>query len=319
MIDQSVEPGHLDEGEQEEVSSLRLYLREIGQHALLTAEEEVELARLVEEGKQASAELAAENLDPAERARLESIAAEGRRARQHLIEANLRLVVSIAKQYEGLGLPLPDLIQEGNIGLAAAVERFDYRRGFRFGTYAYWWIRQSITRAVTQQSRIIRLPVHVVGKLGSVRRATGELQQRLEREPEVAEIAAELELPADEVQSLLDAACQEPVSFDGPINPDSETALAEIIPDEAGRLVEDVERRLLREELRSLLGRLPPRYRQVLVLRFGWHDGQPQTLEEVARQLGISRERVRQIERSAMAKLRRPEHQARLRSYLVSA
>lgn len=318
MIDQTADPVFVEDGEPDEVSSLRLYLREIGQHPLLSPEEEVELARQVEAGKAAAAACSTD-LEPAERERLEAVVEAGRLARERLIESNLRLVVSIAKQYERLGLPLADLIQEGSIGLATAVDRFDYHRGFRFGTYAYWWIRQSITRAVTQQSRIIRLPVHVVGKLGSVRRAVGMLEQRLEREPEMAEIAAELALPADEVESLLEAASQEPISFDGPMTPDSETALADVIPDEEGRLVEDVERRMLGEELRSLMDRLPPRYRDVLTMRFGLQDGEPQTLEEVARALGVSRERVRQIERAAMAKLRRPEHQARLRGYLVSA
>ena len=270
----------------------RLYLDEIGRHPLLTADDEVRLAKAIEAGDE--------------------------QARRTMIESNLRLVVSIARRYWATGLPLGDLVQEGNLGLLRAVEKFDWRRGVKFSTYATWWIRQAITRgAADRGTSLIRLPVHVDEQLGRLRRAQARLAERLGREPSADELATELRLPAGAVKRLLGSA-RAVASLDSPVGDDG-AALQDLLEDDAavGPDVLAVEA-VGREVLEQVLGALPERARQVLVLRFGLDSGTPRTLEEVGAVLGVSRERARQLERGALAALRRPEVRARLED-LVAA
>jgi RNA polymerase primary sigma factor len=295
---------------------VRIYLREIGRVPLLTAEEEVELAKAIEAGLFAEEKLhhglAA---SPAERTDLAVLAGEGLRAKQRLIEANLRLVVSIAKRYIGRGLGFLDLIQEGNLGLIRAVEKFDYTRGYKFSTYATWWIRQAITRAIADQARTIRIPVHMVETINKMARVQRQLHQALGREATPEEVAAELCLPVERVVEIQRVA-QEPVSLQAPIG-EEDSDLGDFIEDtDAVVPMEAAAFIMLQDQLEEILDNLSCREQRIIQLRFGLTDGHPRTLEEVGREFGVTRERIRQIESKTLAKLRHPSRAQLLRGYL---
>jgi len=294
------------------------YLREIGRTALLTAKEEVDLAQTIERGKEARASLsdAEAEIMPTARWELDQAREAGDEARQWLIKANLRLVVSVAKKYMGRGMPLLDLIQEGNIGLMRAVEKFDWRKGNRFSTYASWWIRQAVTRALAEQSRLIRLPVHLGESLGQMRRTAERLSIALQRDPTHAELGVALGLPEEQVKRMLEAVRQ-PISLSMPVGESGESQFGDFIEDE--RIAppeEQASRALLERDLVRALDELPDRERMVLELRYGLTDGQRRTLDEVGRSLGITRERARQIEGEALRRLRTSETGAGLKGYL---
>ncbi|MDW7981752.1 MAG: RNA polymerase sigma factor RpoD [Thermomicrobium sp.] len=297
--------------------TVRLYLQEIGETALLTPQEEVWLAQRIERGKIAQARLdRGDYLSEDERQALLHDKEDGERARAHLIQANLRLVVSVAKRYVGRGLSFLDLIQEGNIGLMKATEKFDYRRGYKFSTYATWWIRQAITRAISDQSRTIRLPVHVGETINRIKKMSHRLQQIFEREPTQLEIARALDMPEEKVRQILEAA-RLPVSLEAPVGQDGDAFLGDFIEDEAQPSPIDIaSQQLLRQQLEEALSRLTERERRIIVLRYGLEDGQFRTLEEVGREFGITRERIRQIEAKALRKLRHPSCSRLLRGYL---
>jgi len=295
---------------------VRLYLREIGRVRLLTADEEVELARAVEVGLFAQEKLTNGVLEPLLRADLQLLVREGCRAKERLVAANLRLVVSVAKRYAGRGLPLLDLIQEGNLGLIRAVEKFDYARGYKFSTYASWWIRQSVSRALADQGRTIRVPVHMAESINRVLRAQRGLAQEWGREPTPEEIADRAELPVERVVEALRTA-PEPVSLHIAVGEDGGSELGDLIEDvEAVTPVDSVCSSLLADHLEAVLGNLGERERQVVRLRYGLVDGEVHTLEEVGQRFGVTRERVRQIEAKTLAKLRQPVFATQLRDYL---
>ena len=306
--------------------STRLYLREIGQVALLTAADEVELAGAITDGNEAEARLAdlaasgeLGRADRAEVARLRRRQRKGDRARDRLTRANLRLVVSVAKRFGGRGLPLLDLFQEGNLGLRRAVEKFDAGKGFKFSTYATWWIRQAITRAIADQSRTIRIPVHKVDAMNRVLRVQRDLAQELEREPSHSEIGERAVLRSDEVEDLLRLASEQdnPLSLDSPMGDEQDASLADLVPDlRAIAPADAAARRLLGEAVLASLDDLDKREKDVVRMRFGLDGEQPRTLEEVGRHFGVTRERVRQIEARTMAKLRHPHRSQKLRDYL---
>ena len=306
--------------------STRLYLREIGQVALLTAADEVELAGAITDGNEAEARLAdlaasgeLGRADRAEVARLRRRQRKGDRARDRLTRANLRLVVSVAKRFGGRGLPLLDLFQEGNLGLMRAVEKFDAGKGFKFSTYATWWIRQAITRAIADQSRTIRIPVHKVDAMNRVLRVQRDLAQELEREPSHSEIGERAVLRPDEVENLLRLASEQdnPLSLDSPMGDEQDASLADLVPDlRAIAPADAAARRLLGEAVLASLDDLDKREKDVVRMRFGLDGEQPRTLEEVGRHFGVTRERVRQIEARTMAKLRHPHRSQKLRDYL---
>jgi len=284
---------------------VRVYLNGIGKTALLTAEQEVELAKRIEAGvfAQHMAETA-RKLTPQRRTELEALVRDGKVAKNHLLEANLRLVVSLAKRYTGRGMPLLDLIQEGNLGLIRAVEKFDYAKGYKFSTYATWWIRQAITRGMADQSRTIRLPVHLVEQVNKLARIKRDLHQTLGREATHEELGKEVGLTAEKVADLLDHA-RDPVSLDMPVGADEDAPLGDFIEDgEATDAESAVISGLLQDDLRRVLATLDDREQSVIRLRYGLDDGQPRTLDQIGRQFGLSRERVRQIEREVMSKLR---------------
>ncbi len=302
---------------------VRMYLKEIGKVPLLTADEEVELAKRIESGALAAAEIAELNEvgewngQSGERQRsLRRAVADGERARGELTSANLRLVVSIAKRHVGRGVPILDLIQEGNLGLMRAVQKFDHTKGFKFSTYATWWIRQAITRAIADQSRTIRVPVHMVESINKVLRAQRTLATRLERDPTTAELASEVELPIEKVEEILRIASQDPLSLDTPIGDEDDTSMADFIADKGAAPLDLAARKLLEQTVRDVLGDLSERESEVVRLRFGLEDGRPRTLEEVGREFGVTRERIRQIESKTLAKLRHPLRSDRLRDYL---
>ena len=294
---------------------VRMYLQEIARVALLTAEEEIDLAKRVEAGREAVRLLGTgdgHHQLPA----LRVVARGGELAHQRLVEANLRLVVSIAKRYSNRGLGLLDLVQEGNLGLIRAVQKFDYRRGYKFSTYATWWIRQSIGRAIADQGRTIRIPVHMFETINKVLRAQRELYQQLGREPSHGEIGAELGIEAARIERLLEFA-REPVSLDTPVGDTDDASLADFIEDaDAVAPLEAASFVLLREQVRGLLATLEERERNVVAMRFGLTDGEARTLEEVGAAFGVTRERVRQIEAKTIAKLRHPSRSQQLRGYL---
>ena len=296
---------------------VRMYLNEIGRYRLLTAQEEVELSMALEAGLKAGAQLEKEGeLSPEDRAILVAIGAKGEAAQTRLVESNLRLVVSIARRYVGRGMALLDLIQEGNLGLMRAVERFDYRRGFRFSTYATWWIRQSITRAIADQGRNIRMPIHIVDTINKLTRAQRELAQSYGREPTPEELSRELDLPVDRLIELTRIA-QDTISLETPVGEEEESTLADFVEDLDAEVPADAATfRLLQENLALALEGLNPREREVLIMRFGLADGRMRTLEEVGEHFKVTRERIRQLETKALAKLRHPEKAKNLQGFL---
>ena len=300
---------------------VRMYLKEIGKVDLLTAQEEVNLAMKIEAGTEASKKLeAAENgeieLTRAEQRRLMRIEQVGLEAKQSLISANLRLTVSIAKRYVGRGMLFLDLIQEGNLGLIRAVEKFDYTKGFKFSTYATWWIRQAITRAIADQARTIRIPVHMVETINKLVRVQRQLLQDLGRDPTPEEIGAEMGVSADRVREIQKIS-QEPVSLETPIGEEEDSQLGDFIEDStAVAPPEAASDSMLREQLEQVLDSLADRERKVIKFRFGLEDGHPRTLEEVGREFGVTRERIRQIESKTLAKLRHPSRSGRLKDYI---
>jgi RNA polymerase primary sigma factor len=324
---------------------VRMYLREIGRVNLLTAEEEVMLARKIQQGVRASKQLEKDGLDPAKIKKLKRMVDAGEQARRRLAEANLRLVVSVAKRYIGRGMNFLDLIQEGNIGLLRAVEKFDHRRGYKFSTYASWWIRQAISRAIADQARTIRIPVHMVETINRLIRTQRRLLQELGREPTSKEIALEMELLSEEDHLAIDQArssgqpldpaverrwrraatkvrriiriAQEPMSLETPIGSEENSYLGDFIEDESVvGPVDAASKQLLKEQMQDILDSLSERERKVLEMRFGLVDGQGRTLEEVGQEFGVTRERIRQIEAKALRKLRHPIRSRKLRDYL---
>ncbi len=295
---------------------VRVYLNGIGKTALLTAADEVELAKRIEAGLYAQNLLeTGKRLSATRKRDLAVLVRDGQAARQHLLEANLRLVVSLAKRYTGRGMPLLDLIQEGNLGLIRAMEKFDYAKGFKFSTYATWWIRQAITRGMADQSRTIRLPVHLVEQVNKLARIKRELHQQLGREASDDELAAESGIPVEKIADLLDHS-RDPVSLDMPVGSDEEAPLGDFIEDSEATSAESaVIAGLMHRDVRTVLATLDEREQQVIRLRFGLDDGQPRTLDQIGKLFGLSRERVRQIEREVMAKLRKGERADRLRAY----
>jgi len=297
--------------------ALRLYFKELSHVPLLSPEEEIELAKQMERGRAARRRLARNGHDPEERERLKRLIEEGEEARQHLIKANTRLVVSIAKRYRGHGVPFLDLIQEGNLGLMKAVDKFDYRQGNRLSTYATWWIRQAITRALPEQGRTIRIPLHIGERIRKLYRASRQLEQELERQPTVEEIAEEAGLEPNRVRWLLRIS-RRPRSLEEPVGEEKDVQLGSFIEDEDIPAPNDItDHSLLQEGIREVLTSLTPREARVLELRYGLRDGHSYTLKEVAKKFGLSRERIRQIEREALRKLRHPLRSRRLRAYLT--
>ena len=300
---------------------VRMYLKEIGKVPLLTAAEEIDLAMKIEAGVAAGEQLEKADageieLERRDLRRLTRIEEVGFDAKQHLIEANLRLVVSIAKRYVGRGMLFLDLIQEGNLGLIRAVEKFDYRKGFKFSTYATWWIRQAITRAIADQARTIRIPVHMVETINKLVRIQRQLLQELGREPTPKEIGDVMGLPEERVREIQKIS-QEPVSLETPIGEEEDSQLGDFIEDDAAVVPPDAASfSMLQEQLGKVLDGLAERERKVISLRFGLEDGHPRTLEEVGREFGVTRERIRQIESKTLAKLRHPSRSSKLKDYL---
>ena len=296
--------------------TIGLYLKEVGRVPLLTAEEEVELAQRIERGRIAREELARGNAVPRRRAELQMSIEDGWLAREHLITANSRLVISVAKKYMGRGVPFLDLIQEGNIGLIRAAKKFDYRRGHKFSTYATWWIRQAVTRAIADQGRTIRVPVHMGDQINKLLRVQHQLTQRLGRDPSVDELAGALEVTPQKVENMIQVA-RRPLSLETPTDDEEDSVLGDFIQDEEVPAPDETATyNLLREHLETVLNGLPPREVRILQLRYGLLDGQAYTLEEVGRKMGVTRERVRQIEAQALSRLRHPAIRRRLREYL---
>ena len=296
--------------------TIGLYLKEVGRVPLLTAIEEVELAQRIERGRLAREELARGNVSPRRRQELQRLIEDGWAAREHLITANSRLVISVAKKYMGRGVPFLDLIQEGNIGLIRAAKKFDYRRGHKFSTYATWWIRQAVTRAIADQGRTIRVPVHMGDQINKLLRVQHQLTQRLGRDPTVEELANALEVTPQKVENMIQVA-RRPLSLETPTDDEEDSVLGDFIQDEEVPAPDDTATyNLLREHLESVLNSLPPREVRILQLRYGLLDGQAYTLEEVGRKMGVTRERVRQIEAQALSRLRHPAIRRKLREYL---
>jgi RNA polymerase primary sigma factor len=296
---------------------VKMWLQEIGRYKLLTAQQEVELAMQLEAGTRAEEKLRlADGLATEDRVVLERAVRKGNAAHSRLVEANLRLVVSIARNYVGRGMPLLDLIQEGNLGLMRAVDRFDYRKGFKFSTYASWWIRQGITRAIADQARTIRVPIHVVDMINKLIRAKRDLSQDLGREPTIQEIGRELEIDPDRVEELNKIA-QNPVSLETPVGEEDDSTIGDFVEDGSAEVpVEAATFRLLQDYISHALEGLNDRERDVLIMRFGLEDGRVRTLEEVGDRFGVTRERIRQLETKALAKLRHPNNSRRLEGFL---
>jgi len=314
--DAAARPDRLGEGGVSD--PVRMYLKEIGKVPLLTAAQEVNLAQRIEAGLAATAEIAEANgsLPSVDEGSLHARAADGLRAKRQLIEANLRLVVSIAKRYVGRGMLLLDLIQEGNLGLMRAVEKFDYTKGFKFSTYATWWIRQAITRAIADQARTIRIPVHMVETINKVTRVQRQMVQEKGREPTMEELGEKLGMVPERVREI-QRISQEPVSLEAPVGDEDDSLLGDFVEDPGAIAPADAAARaLLTEAVEEALEQLSERERRVVRLRFGLDDGQLHTLEEVGKEFGVTRERIRQIESKTLAKLRHPTRSQRLRDYL---
>jgi RNA polymerase primary sigma factor len=296
--------------------SVHTYLKSIGRTSLLTAEQEVNLAKRIEAGLFAEHKLATEaDLGGALRRDLEEVAEDGRRAKAHMLEANLRLVVSVAKKYSDRGLSLLDVVQEGNLGLIRAVEKFDYTKGYKFSTYAMWWIRQAIQRGFADSARTIRLPVHVLEMLSKLSRVERDMHQRLGREPTPEELAVELDRTPDQIEELLRTSRQ-PISLDSTIGEDGETSIGDLIEDtDAPEASELVDRQLMADQLRHALDGLTQREATIMAMRFGLYDGNPHTLDEIGRALGLTRERIRQLEKQSLSKLRHPSRAQPLLDY----
>jgi RNA polymerase primary sigma factor len=315
-VSASVPESDLDDQTSVMGDSVHTYLKSIGRRQLLTAEEEVELAKRIEAGLFADYKLETERrLSKQLRADLEAVAEDGRRAKAHMLEANLRLVVSVAKKYSDRGLSLLDVVQEGNLGLIRAVEKFDYTKGYKFSTYAMWWIRQAIQRGFADSARTIRLPVHVLEMLSKLSRVERDMHQRLGREPTPEELAVELDRTPDQIEELLRTSRQ-PISLDSTIGEDGETSIGDLIEDvdapEAGELVD---RQLMADQLRNALSALTPREATIMSMRFGLYDGNPHTLDEIGKALGLTRERIRQLEKQSLSKLRHPSRAQPLLDY----
>jgi RNA polymerase primary sigma factor len=298
--------------------SVHTYLKSIGRTSLLTAEQEVDLAKRIEAGLFAEHKLeTATGMTEAYRQDLEMVAEDGRRAKSHMLEANLRLVVSVAKKYSDRGLSLLDVVQEGNLGLIRAVEKFDYTKGYKFSTYAMWWIRQAIQRGFADSARTIRLPVHVLEMLSKLSRVERDMHQKLGREPTPEELAVELDRTPDQIEELLRTSRQ-PISLDSTIGEDGETSIGDLIEDvDAPEASELVDRQLMAEQLRSALDALTPREATIMAMRFGLYDGNPHTLDEIGRALGLTRERIRQLEKQSLSKLRHPSRAQPLLDFAV--
>jgi RNA polymerase primary sigma factor len=296
--------------------SVHTYLKSIGRTSLLTAEQEVNLAKRIEAGLFAEHKLATEpSLGEAYRRDLQEVAEDGRRAKAHMLEANLRLVVSVAKKYSDRGLSLLDVVQEGNLGLIRAVEKFDYTKGYKFSTYAMWWIRQAIQRGFADSARTIRLPVHVLEMLSKLSRVERDMHQRLGREPTPEELAVELDRTPDQIEELLRTSRQ-PISLDSTIGEDGETSIGDLIEDvDAPEASELVDRQLMADQLRHALDGLTQREATIMAMRFGLYDGNPHTLDEIGRALGLTRERIRQLEKQSLSKLRHPSRAQPLLDY----
>jgi len=296
--------------------TIGLYLKEVSRVPLLTATEEVQLAKRIELGRMARAELARGKVSPRRRMELRRMIEDGWAAREHLITANSRLVISVAKKYMGRGVPFLDLIQEGNIGLIRATKKFDYRRGHKFSTYATWWIRQAVTRAIADQARTIRVPVHMGDQINKLLRVQHQLTQRLGRDPSIEELADGLEVTPKKVENMIQVA-RRPLSLEMPTDDEEDSVLGDFIEDDEAAPPDDTATyNLLREHLTEVLNGLPPREVRILQLRYGLLDGQAYTLEEVGRKMGVTRERVRQIEAQALSRLRHPTIRRKLRDYL---
>ena len=297
--------------------SISLYLKEIGRIPLLTAEQEVSLAKRMEAGRNARRRIGQDGqLSLEERVRLNAIVRDGNAAKEHLIKANSRLVVSVAKKYVGRGVPFLDLIQEGNIGLIRAVKKFDYRRGYKFSTYATWWIRQAVTRAIADQGRTIRVPVHMYEQINRLARVSRQLVQELGRDPTVEEIAHELGVNPKKVERIIKVS-QRPLSLEMPVGEEDDSFLGDFIEDsEAPSPTDQASQQLLREQIDDIFASLTPREVRILQLRFGLVDGYSYTLEEVGKKFGVTRERIRQIEAQALGRLRHPSRSRKLRDFL---
>ena len=296
--------------------TIGLYLKEVTRVPLLIASEEVDLAQRIEKGRIAREELAQGTISPKRRIELRKDIEDGWAAREHLITANSRLVISVAKKYMGRGVPFLDLIQEGNIGLIRATKKFEYRRGHKFSTYATWWIRQAVTRAIADQGRTIRVPVHMGDQINKLLRAQHQLTQKLGRDPSVEELAESLEVPPKKVENMIQVA-RRPLSLETPTDDEEDSVLGDFIEDDEAPPPDDTATyNLLKEHLEDVLESLPPREVRILQLRYGLLDGQAYTLEEVGRKMGVTRERVRQIEAQALSRLRHPSIRRRLRDYL---
>lgn len=296
--------------------TIGLYLKEAARVPLLNAEEEIDLAQRIEQGRMAREELATGNISLHRRRELRRLIEEGWAAREHLIIANSRLVISVAKKYMGRGVPFLDLIQEGNIGLMRAAKKFDYHRGYKFSTYATWWIRQAVTRAIADQSRTIRVPVHMGDRISKMLRIQHQLKQKLSRDPTIEELADALEVPPNKVEHMIQVA-RRPLSLQMPIGDEEDNMLGDFIEDQDSPPPDETAtQNMLREHLETVLDQLPPREARILQLRYGLIDGQILTLNEVGRKMGVTRERVRQIEAQALRRLRSAGIQRELRAYV---
>jgi RNA polymerase primary sigma factor len=298
--------------------SVHTYLKSIGRRQLLSAEQEVELAKRIEAGLYAEHKLeTAKRLSETQREELEWVAEDGRRAKAHMLEANLRLVVSVAKKYSDRGLSLLDVVQEGNLGLIRAVEKFDYAKGYKFSTYAMWWIRQAIQRGFADSARTIRLPVHVLEMLSKLSRVERDMHQRLGREPTPEELAVELDKSPEQVLELLRTSRQ-PISLDSTIGEDGDTRIGDLIEDtDSPEAAELVDRQLMADQLRRALNVLSPRESKIMAMRFGLYDGTPRTLDEIGKHMGLTRERIRQLEKESLSKLRHPSNAQPLLDFAV--